>query len=247
MGMDEHRPPNPGCNLGLMAKYWDSGKVKTRLGMTIGMGAAAQIHQLFVKQICVALAECGQRRFVCLAPDHQHTVFQDALQSWDQSNSWDMMSQGTGDLGQRMVRWFASVLNHSAARGVLIGADYPILSTEEFQTADALLCQHDCVLGPAADGGYYLIGLRGSWKQLGAKFQTLFADVAWSTDSVLEVTRSRLQSAGLSWTELPVREDVDTVVELNHLREQLANQDEFRQLALKIDHILAGSEFETQS
>jgi glycosyltransferase A (GT-A) superfamily protein (DUF2064 family) len=84
-----------------------------------------------------------------------------------------------------------------------------------------MLRAHDVVLGPAADGGYYLIGLRGPWVSHQAGFETLFQNMPWSTARVLPITRERLKTAGLSFTELETREDVDTIVELNHLRASL--------------------------
>ncbi len=106
---------------------------------------------------------------------------------------------------------------------ILLGADCPTIRPELISTADQLLNVHDIVLGPACDGGYYLIGLRGRWEH--DRFESLFHEMPWSTPEVLEITRSRAAAAGLSYAELETGEDVDTVVELNNLLSSLGERD----------------------
>jgi uncharacterized protein len=139
-----------------------------------------------------------------------------------------------------MERWFSSTLTGPTQLSILIGADCPRLQCSDIELADQLLRTHDVVLGPAMDGGYYLIGLRGSWSCQGKAYGSLFHDIPWSTDQVLAITRDRLKTAGLSYAELPAREDVDTVRELNNLRDWLeANQAECPELRSGIQAILS--------
>ena len=110
-----------------------------------------------------------------------------------------------------------------AGRAILIGADCPAaLDAEQLIRAGEALRTHDVVLGPARDGGYYLIGLRGPWKSHASRFESLFRDIPWSTDRVGDVTRAKLRSAGLAAFELAIQEDIDTIAELNRLRATLA-------------------------
>lgn len=207
--------------LGLMTKYWDAGQVKTRLGATIGMERAASLHRLFVSRLLASLSDVAVRRVICVSPDEDQPRFQQELESWGLHGVWEVMPQGGGTLGARIARWFQQFLVNGDSRAILIGADCPTLAPDEVNRAAELLLTNRAVLGPAADGGYYLIGLRGCWEADAGLLETLFDQVPWSTDEVLEITRRRLSDANLSWAELAVREDIDTDVELQNLRESV--------------------------
>lgn len=139
---------------------------------------------------------------------------------------WITSPQRKGDLGERMSRWFAENLgdvgsdvgsetgsdNRSSA--VLIGADCPTLTQRDISDSAQLLRQHDVVIGPAVDGGYYLIGIRGPWQ---TRYQTLFRDIPWSGPRVMELTVERIAAAGMSLGQLSVSEDIDTIAELDRL------------------------------
>jgi glycosyltransferase A (GT-A) superfamily protein (DUF2064 family) len=164
-----------------------------------------------------------------------------ALKSWGLDRQWDVKPQGPGNLGERMARWFTCNLRNESSRAILIGADCPRLDAGQIGQARENLQTREVVLGPAADGGYYLIGLHGSWQSNESRFEELFREVPWSTAQVLSVTRGRLETAGLSFAELETREDVDTVVELRNLRESLEQAtDQHAELKQGIDRILAG-------
>ena len=97
-------------------------------------------------------------------------------------------------------------------RAVLIGGDCVSLGAAELRAALNLLAAgQNAVLGPAADGGYLLIGLR-------QRCPALFQGIAWSAPTVLAATRQRLRRAGLTWAELPTGWDVDTPADLRLLR-----------------------------
>jgi hypothetical protein len=102
----------------------------------------------------------------------------------------------------------------------LIGADCPTIDLPLIEQAQDHLTSHDVVIGPAADGGYYLIGIAAPWTT--SRFRTIFEEIPWSSEEVLPLTRLRLASAGLSWYELEVQEDIDTAAELNRLRSKLS-------------------------
>ncbi len=222
--------------LGLMTKFWESGRVKTRLGQSIGMDMAAALHQLFVSFLCDRLSAVAQDRELCVAPQNAMPVIQDHLHTWNQHGNWSLSDQGEGDLGQRMERWFVKTRRDTGC-SILIGSDCPTLSAEDLLQAANALHHRDMVVGPAVDGGYYLIGLAGRWRP---EFSQLFRSMPWSTDRVYTMTRERANRHGITFAELAPREDVDTIEELSNLRHSIRSSDEYRELREGIDKILDG-------
>jgi uncharacterized protein len=119
----------------------------------------------------------------------------------------DYRPQADGDLGRRMERAFATCFDEGFARVVVIGSDLPDLSADLLTEALALLDSHPVVLGPARDGGYWLLGLR-------EPAPYLFEDVPWSTPEVLSVTLARLRERGLEPALLPTLADLDEAADL---------------------------------
>lgn len=217
---------NDNClTLGLMAKFWEPGRVKTRLGNSIGMRRAARIHRIFATYLCETLRTSADRRLVSLSPIERQADFQSALDETNAGAAWSFIDQGTGELGDRMKRWFSQCLTGRNSRAILLGADCPTIRPELISSADQWLMDHPIVLGPARDGGYYLIGLCGRWEDHHDRFESLFRDIPWSTPEVFELTRTRAAAAGLSIAALETGEDVDTIVELNNLLASLGERD----------------------
>ena len=102
-------------------------------------------------------------------------------------------------------------------RVVVIGADTPQLTTATIDDAFAALEDHDVVIGPSTDGGYYLIGMRG-------QCHDLFSDISWSQETVLGETLDRVKSLALTVKSLPAMTDVDQLDELQLLRQLLADR-----------------------
>ncbi len=224
--------------LGLMAKFWTAGQVKTRLAASIGIEAAAAIHQLFTSHLCRTLGQIADRHDLCITPEERVGEVRDTLAREKLHRCWNVIPQGKGDLGQRMTRWFAQSLADTRSirtaaderriendnRAILIGADCPTLRPEDIRTAFDQLRGHDLVIGPAVDGGYYLIGMRGSWNE---SLASLFLDLPWGGPDVCRITCQRAAHASLSLARLRPAEDVDTIVELNHLRRDWCGQNDF--------------------
>ena len=215
--------------VGLMAKYWEIGKVKTRLGASIGMSRSARIHQIFVQHLCAGLGEVGTTRSICLSPIERSGDVIRMLKSLPSRPEWTVVDQGDGDLGERMLHWFKTQLSSDQSCAILIGADCPAIDPELVEDARRRLQDDDVVVGPAADGGYYLIGANGSWSGIGRRLRSLFQEIPWSTPEVFKLTKSRAAEAGLSLAELETLEDVDTVVELHRLLDQLGSGHSSRQ------------------
>jgi rSAM/selenodomain-associated transferase 1 len=110
-------------------------------------------------------------------------------------------------LGERLASAFADLLPDPADRAVVIGADCPDLNPAVIREAFTALDEHDLVLGPARDGGYYLIGLR-------RPAPALFERVSWGTDRVFAQTLERAERGGLRVATLGVLADIDTPEDL---------------------------------
>jgi uncharacterized protein len=125
----------------------------------------------------------------------------DATEHW-LGEGWLYRRQSDGDLGQRMANAFEVSFREEVGATVLIGADCPALTPERLTTAFDQLHAHPVVLGPATDGGYYLIGLRRPLPEL-------FQGVAWGTHSVLAESLHILEGAGIAPHLLDVLDDLD--------------------------------------
>ena len=199
----------PDARLLIFAKAPVPGRVKTRLAGQLGTrGAAALYQKLLRRTVRIAYnARLCPIELWC-APDARHGFFAACRQEYGVT----LRRQCAGDLGRRMNR----ALNQTLAAGhpaVLIGGDCASLGETELRTAFGLLAAgHEAVLGPAADGGYVLVGLNRPGP-------ALFRDIAWSTPTVLAATRRRLRRAGMNWAELPPGWDVDTPADLRRLRQ----------------------------
>ena len=191
----------PQARLLLLTKAPEPGKVKTRLGSHLGMEAAADIYEKLVHEClttCVAAKLCPIDIWCDPSPDHP--FFRHCSNQYETG----LRQQVSGNLGLRMSQAVRSTLQF-ADHVVLIGADCPTLTAGDLDAAlYALQEGSDVVLGPAEDGGYYLIGMS-------RYHPALFEDVPWSTRSVLEVTEKRLQQLQLKWLCLTERKDIDTI------------------------------------
>jgi rSAM/selenodomain-associated transferase 1 len=133
------------------------------------------------------------------SPSSEHPFFRQCKQRYQAT----LHTQVSGDLGQRMSEAIRTTLA-AADYAVVIGADCPALSTADLVAAfNALDAGTDVVIGPAEDGGYYLIGMRHhhAW---------LFTDIPWSTADVLTLTEERIHTQNLRLHKLPLRKDLDT-------------------------------------
>jgi rSAM/selenodomain-associated transferase 1 len=188
--------PAPGRVLGLFAKWPAAGAVKTRLGGDPAWGA--RVARAFLADTLARLAHIPARRLLAFAPAGAAADFA-ALAA----GAFDLVPQGEGDLGRRMGRFVRDRLAEGARAVVLVGADSPTLPPEYVERAFASLQTADVVLGPAADGGYYLLGC-------GPRLPPVFDGIAWGTPSVLGQTVARLENPAWRLALLPPWYDVDT-------------------------------------
>jgi hypothetical protein len=184
----------------IMSKAPDPGQVKTRLIPLLGAGAAAELYAGLVHN-CLAMSTAAGLCPVELwcTPSTGHPFFRHCQADYPVS----LHCQPAGDLGQRMSAALQAALQRSR-HAILIGADCPALSAADLGRALELLARgSDIVLGPAVDGGYYLIGMN-------THHGFVFEDMPWSSAAVLQLTEQRLQQQGLQWQRLGMRRDLDT-------------------------------------
>ena len=174
-----------------------SGTVKTRLARTLGDQAACDIYKALLSSTLATLSSFPglQIRF---SPD-------DALRDispWLHPG-WAANPQGPGDLGQRMLRAFEHSLGRGVSKVIIIGSDCPEITLHDIDQASSALSSHDLVLGPATDGGYWLIGL--------AKTEpALFEGITWGSRHVLAETLARATALGMRIHLLRTLSDIDT-------------------------------------
>src|SRR5436189_1293071 len=130
------------------------GAVKTRLAKAIGAPAAGAAYRRLVETLLHQLQGVGGVE-LCFSPDDASGEVQHWLKE-----GWSSSPQGGGDLGQRLQSAFQRAFHAGAKRVAIIGSDCPAVSVGDIRKAWDGLQMHDVVLGPATDGGYWLIGLR---------------------------------------------------------------------------------------
>ncbi len=173
-----------------------AGKTKTRLAATVGHTRALEIYHELV----------AHTRTECLAaPATRYVYYSDFIPETDGWERDDIRAiQQGADLGNRMQAAFQAVFRAGHQRAVIIGSDCLGLTTDLLIDAFDCLNERKSVLGPALDGGYYLIGLRASTDPA-----VVFQNMTWSVDDVAQITRERLANAGYSLGELSALSDVD--------------------------------------
>jgi rSAM/selenodomain-associated transferase 1 len=203
--------PQPAA-LVIFAKAPVPGQVKTRLCPPLTPDEAATLHGSFVidmlerTKVATAKLKLPLDRYLACAPSSTLVFFQ----IMEERQSVKLIDQVGDDLGARMQQAFATMFGKGYQRVFIVGADVPSLPLDHYKQALTQLDTHDIVLGPALDGGYYLLGLKQPRPEL-------FADIAWSTDRVLTATQEKAAGLGLKVALLPSWRDVDTIDDLQAL------------------------------
>ena len=217
----DHQPRNHQANttvqqheaaLVVFAKAPIAGQVKTRLCPPLTPDEAATVQGSFVidtlerTKAAISKFRLLVDRYLACAPSSTLAFFK----IMEERHAVRLLDQDGDDLGARMNGVFETLFARGYGRVVIVGTDVPSLPLEVYKQAVQMLDQYDAVLGPALDGGYYLIGLKGAAPEL-------FHQIPWSTDCVLAVSKEKAVGLNLNVGLLPQWRDVDTIDDLQTL------------------------------
>ncbi len=191
----------------LFIKAPQKGLVKSRLAAAIGPDAALELYKSFVLDVVEMLQDAGYPFRICFYP----VAAQGAVSDWLGPRHQYAPQEGD-DLGERMKNAFQRIFSEGYRRAVLIGSDIPDLAKAVLQESFASLEKNDLVLGPAADGGYYLMGFNKD-----SFLPELFHGIEWSSPTVFRDTVDIARAAKRSLHLAPEWNDVDSVQDLRKL------------------------------
>ncbi|MBB3033588.1 TIGR04282 family arsenosugar biosynthesis glycosyltransferase [Alteriqipengyuania lutimaris] len=175
--------------IAIFARWPEPGKAKTRLIPALGEQGAADLYARLLELTVREARESGLPFHLRVTGDDP-ARFRELL-----GEDLDVRDQGDGDLGDRLAR--------VPTPGIMIGSDCPGLTAALLREAATVLPNRDAVIGPAQDGGYWLLGLSEPCPQL-------FTNMAWSTPAVFAETLRRFERLGISPHLLPELADIDT-------------------------------------
>jgi hypothetical protein len=189
------------CSLLIFAKTPEPGQVKTRIAQTVGPEKAAEIYAEMLDHILGETAAEGQwERILFITPESDEDYFH-------RRGLKTRRQKGNG-IGERI----ANALIDSASQGngkiVLIGSDIPELTSADIAAAFEMLASFPAVIGPSADGGFYLFGLAAQYVPQAA--EVLQQPIRWSTPEVLAEVERQCRAHRLRLGYLPVKNDIDT-------------------------------------
>jgi rSAM/selenodomain-associated transferase 1 len=202
--------------IGIMCKAPRAGRAKTRLAATIGTEAAAKLSACFLRDVAAAIeavpARLACRGYGVYAPAGAEAELRELLPP-----SFGLLLQADAEFGNVLHGAVRDLLVAGHDCVALVNSDSPTLPPAFLaQAVEALRRPGDrAVLGPASDGGYYLIGLKTAHRHL-------FTDMPWGTEAVASLTLERAAQIGLETVRLPVWYDIDDAETLGWLRDELA-------------------------
>ncbi|HLO49730.1 MAG TPA: TIGR04282 family arsenosugar biosynthesis glycosyltransferase [Kamptonema sp.] len=192
----------------IFTRYPEPGITKTRLIPVLGIEGAAKLHRELA--LCtIAQAKQIQNSRQLLVEVYFTGGSQQLMQAWLGSDIF-YQNQVTGDLGTKMAAAFQISFNSGVEKVVIVGTDCPDLNSQIMALAFDELAVYDLVLGPALDGGYYLIGLRQFVPEL-------FKSINWGTAEVLQQTVAIARNLNLAVAYLPPLADIDRPEDLSIL------------------------------
>lgn len=177
-----------------------AGKVKTRLAKSIGNHAALKVYKNLLD---ITRSACS------LVNANRYLYYSEKV---EESDTWSIalfekkLQEGE-DLGERMKKAFQECFENENEKVIIVGSDCPNISAEIIENAFEKLDQHDVVIGPAKDGGYYLLAMR-------KLHNAIFDDKQWSTEGLLKQTLKSIEDNKLKYCLLEELYDVDTIEDL---------------------------------
>jgi rSAM/selenodomain-associated transferase 1 len=207
----------------IFAKYPADGKVKTRLGKTLGSEIAVRFYKAMAEhtfEACLSLPE----------ENYDIYLFYDQYDASESVRQWvpadfSLHLQEGNDLGEKMKAAFNVIFGKGYKKVTIIGTDCPELNAEIILKSFEELSEYNICLGPSADGGYYLLGMN-------KYYPLLFDDIKWSSPRVLSETIKKVKANNLSMFILPRLIDIDTGKDL---RQWLSETEEKNAMTELID------------
>ncbi|MGD8353351.1 MAG: TIGR04283 family arsenosugar biosynthesis glycosyltransferase [Pseudomonadota bacterium] len=214
------RTDAPGSVLIIFTRYPTPGATKTRLIPALGADGAADLQRQMTEHTLSSLQALGSEgvTFEIRYEDGD----EQAMVKWLGSDLI-YVPQGDGDLGSKMRRAFEDAFSRGAGKVVIVGTDCPSLNADDVFEAFDLLNENTLTLGPAADGGYYLIALRSDVPRW--VYDLVFPDIPWGTDQVFNATMNALAETGLDVGLLDEKADVDEPEDLIHWKREIRSQE----------------------
>lgn len=191
----------------IFVKNEEAGKVKTRLARSVGDDEALWVYRKLLRYTANITSPLKVKKEVW------YSRFIPENDIWTEGN-FTKKVQGGDDLGQRMSNAFRVSFEEEVEKVVIIGSDCAELTTEMLEQAFEALDDSDFVVGPAEDGGYYLLGMRHFHPKI-------FENIEWSTGSVLEKTIAKMKNVGGSVYQLKELNDVDTIEDWKRVKANL--------------------------
>lgn len=180
------------------------GEVKSRLAAALDETIAAELYKNFVLDMLTTLTACDAQCLICVSPQSATGKFREWLGA-----GYDYLPQEGNNLGERMKNSFIKAFSLQYKNVILIGSDIPDLPPSLLKQAFRMLAANGAVVGPAHDGGYYLIGFRND-----TFVPEVFDTMQWGGKSILRSTLNRLNKRKCRVHRLPAWRDIDTLADL---------------------------------
>lgn len=208
MRRNQKTPEQPAAAVIVFARAPQPGRCKTRLIARYGARGAARLHARLIHKTLQTAQGAGLPVELWCAPDTRHGCFHACRRRY----GIRLRRQRDGDLGRKMGHALAATLGTSVPRALIIGTDCAALGPDDLRTAASMLHDHDCVLQPAADGGYVLIGAR-------RPVHAALRGIQWSSGREFGQTHRRLLRRRLSCGLLKPLWDVDHACDVRRARQ----------------------------
>ena len=203
----------------LFTRLPQPGKSKTRLIPALGAEGAAELQRAMTLMMCKTIRTMTPK-FHLHAEVHYTGGSREEMQKW-LGDDFTYVPQHEGDLG---IRMFAAIRQHLGEHNsiILVGADCPAVDSTLLQDSLLALKDNDIVIGPAYDGGFYLIGVQGGLREDDLEY--LFSNIDWGTALVFSQTIDRIQTLKLRYHLLKTLHDIDTPEDLRHFHHYPGSQ-----------------------
>ena len=196
----------------IFSRYPEPGRVQTRFLTELAPETAARVHRFLTEHTVGTAREAGSA-FELELELRSCGADTEAFHRW-LGDGLHVRDQGSGDLGERMFESIDQACRDGVQAVLVIGSDCPGLTARHLEQAQAALSDCDLVIGPALDGGYYLIGM-------GRPIRELFFDMPWGEDEVLATTLRRAEELSLRVKQLDPLGDIDRPEDLALLSQEL--------------------------